>query len=81
MSEHEDVIYVSATEDWMNEAKQVRAKRRVDMGSKYGDTDIRVLINNAKLSCEHGARADALASATVAQAMLAYNAMIDKRWE
>lgn len=70
------VVNVSP-EMWIkNNSPQYKA----DMETKYSDGDIRAEINSAKYACDYGQNAEALARSSLAQAMVAYNNMVEARW-
>lgn len=57
---------------------------KIQKALKYSDLEIRVLIDEARLTKARTHRehfdADASTRAVIAQAMMSYNAMIDRRW-
>ena len=60
-------------------AKKSAEKREADLATKYSDGGIRSLIRESM--SEYGIPERRLVAATTAQAMIAYNNMIDKRWK
>lgn len=60
------------------------ARRKADKETKYSDERIRELIYNAESQLRHywdECGAAETAAANTAQAMIAYNRMIDERWD
>ena len=63
--------------------EQEQKNRKEQMATRYSDEEIRNVIDNADRSCRFEWNLEpqaAAATVLVAQAMLAYNEMIDRRW-
>lgn len=66
-------------QDYIVKRGQAQEKWDQFKQTKYSDADIRICINDSKLFAELGESDFAVAKADCAQAMIAYNNMIDAR--